>query len=213
MAGKIIGINLNGIDYDYEDEETSNQAEENTSKIGDLSDLETTEKASLVGAINEIASSGGGVLDKMFFGTKETVAIDFDFYDCYTAQQVLTKNASSIAKLSQLEKGIVFVSMFQDILGDSGDDSTTIFYTGQGSATLSPSDDKRTTAHVSFSFGNTNWWEIHVQIVDGTSNNITRRTLDFVYEYGETAYYIDGLEVLDGSDLMADLALHFTQYE
>lgn len=213
MANKIIGITLNGTDYDYEDLKTSQTAETLSEGIGDLSDLETTEKSSLVGAINEIASSGGGVLDKMFFGTKETVVIDFDFYDCYTAQQVLTKNASDIAKLSQLKKGIVFVSMTQDFLGDSGDDNVTILYTGEGSATLSPSDNKRTTAHVKFSFGNTNWWEIHVQIVDGVSNNITRRTLDFVYDYGETAYYIDGQVVLDGSDLMADLSLRFVQYE
>lgn len=63
MANKIIGINLNGIDYDYEDEETLTQTEENASKIGDLTDLETTEKTSIVGAINEIAT-------KSVFGEK-----------------------------------------------------------------------------------------------------------------------------------------------
>lgn len=61
MAGKIIGINLNGIDYDYEDEETSNQAEENTSKIGDLADLETTAKTDLVSAINEVNGGSSAV--------------------------------------------------------------------------------------------------------------------------------------------------------
>lgn len=62
MADKIIGINLNGIDYDYEDEETSSQTEENTSKIGDLTDLETTAKTDLVSAINEVNSKSAELL-------------------------------------------------------------------------------------------------------------------------------------------------------
>lgn len=61
MAEKIIGIKLNDVDYDYEDSETKEKAGENAESIGDLSELETEEKTSLVGAINELASGGGGV--------------------------------------------------------------------------------------------------------------------------------------------------------
>lgn len=60
MADKIIGINLNGVDYDYTDEETSEVASNLAESIGDLSNLETEEKGSIVGAINEIASGAGG---------------------------------------------------------------------------------------------------------------------------------------------------------
>ena len=63
MADKIIGINLNGVDYDYEDEETSSQAEENASKIGNLAGLETTAKTDLVSAINEVKRSASTVGD------------------------------------------------------------------------------------------------------------------------------------------------------
>ena len=59
MAQEIIGIRLNGVDYDYEDESTKQIADDNTIAIGDLSDLETEDKTNLVSAINEALSSGG----------------------------------------------------------------------------------------------------------------------------------------------------------
>lgn len=61
MAEKIVGITLNGANYDYEDEETKELAGANAEAIGDLSELETEEKTSLVGAINELAAGGDGV--------------------------------------------------------------------------------------------------------------------------------------------------------
>lgn len=49
----IKGIELSGDVYGLEDEESRSGVQENASAIGDLDDLETTEKTSIVGAINE----------------------------------------------------------------------------------------------------------------------------------------------------------------
>lgn len=66
---KIIGITLNGTDYDYEDSETKTVADENAAAIGDLSELATEDKTSLVAAVNEVASAGG----KDFYSTPKLV--------------------------------------------------------------------------------------------------------------------------------------------
>lgn len=55
----IKGIEVSGEIYDIEDETARTNASGNATSIGDLSELETTEKSSLVGAINEVASGGG----------------------------------------------------------------------------------------------------------------------------------------------------------
>lgn len=54
------GIEVSGQIYDNEDETARNTANENATSIGNLDDLETTEKTSLVDAINEVVQGGGG---------------------------------------------------------------------------------------------------------------------------------------------------------
>ena len=51
------GIEVAGIVYDNEDEAARSGVSENATSIGTLSDLETTEKSSLVGSINEVLES------------------------------------------------------------------------------------------------------------------------------------------------------------
>lgn len=55
----IKGFEVSGTIYENEDETARTNAQSNTSKIGDLADLETTEKTSVVGALNEVLETVG----------------------------------------------------------------------------------------------------------------------------------------------------------
>lgn len=58
----IKGIELASDIYGLEDETARNEASENTTSIGDLSELETTEKTDLVSALNEVANKAPPVV-------------------------------------------------------------------------------------------------------------------------------------------------------
>lgn len=210
---EIKGIEVGGTVYGLNDENAREVAETNQTNIGTLDDLATEEKSNLVEAINEVASGGGGQLDKMFFGNTKTVDLTFDFYECYTAEQVLQKNAEAIAKFAQLKKGILFVSAYQDFQGDSGDTSNVCLFTGQCTVPLSPSDNKETSALLTFFYNSANWWGFAFNIISGYGGSERRRTLLFEYEGGSGYYAIDGSRVIEGSDLQADVSFSFSQYE
>lgn len=210
---EIKGIEVSGEVYDVADENARTVAKANQTNIGTLDDLTTEEKSNLVEAINEVASGGGGQLDKMFFGSTKTVDLTFDFFNCYSAEEVLEENAEAIAKFAQLKKGILFVNAFQDFLGDSGNTSNVCFFTGQCTVPLTPSDNKETSALLTFFYNSANSWGFAFYIISGNGGSERRRTLCFEYE-GRSAYYtIDGNPVIEGSDLQADVSFSFSQYE
>lgn len=210
---EIKGIEVGGTVYGLNDENARTVAEANQTNIGTLDDLTTEEKSNLVEAINEVASGGGGQLDKMFFGSTKTVDLTFDFYNCYSAEEVLEENAEAIAKFAQLKKGILFVSAFQDFQGDSGNTSNVCFFTDHCTVPLTPSDNKETSALLSFFYNSANSWGFAFNIISGHGGSERRRTLRFEYEGGSAYYAIDGSHVVEGSDLQADVSFSFSQYE
>lgn len=135
---KIIGITLNGTDYDYEDSETKTVANENAAAIGVLDDLDTDEKSDLVAAINEVNESAQLIQKSPRLPGGTWVAMSAPADD--TIDEWNEKSSAFWEYLDDLENGYYRVIIWQDVFGESGDGFGTMFFAGQGSVTM-PSGD------------------------------------------------------------------------
>jgi hypothetical protein len=129
MGQEIIGIRLNGVDYDYEDESTKAIADANAVSIGDLEELETEDKTNLVGAINEALNSGGvpreeiGELTDLTTTTKTNIVAAINEVDGHADD-----NAEAIGTLTDLTTTAKtdLVSAINEVDGHADDNADAI---------------------------------------------------------------------------------------
>ena len=122
---RIIGIKLNGLDYDYEDEPLSLTVEENTEAIGNLNLLETTVKTDLVSAINEVnsGSSAVGDLENLTTEAKNNIVSAINEVDGHADD-----NAEAIGTLANLTTTVKtdLVSAINEVDGHADDNAEAI---------------------------------------------------------------------------------------
>lgn len=93
----IKGIEVSGTIYDTEDETARASATENANSIGNLSDLATTTKSSIVNAINEVVENGSVLTHGAFTSTNDpsdeiTISYPFIKKMCGKTPSELTNN-------------------------------------------------------------------------------------------------------------------------
>ena len=122
---RIIGIKLNGLDYDYEDEPLTPIVEENTEAIGNLNLLETTVKTDLVSAINEVnsGSSAVGDLANLTTEAKNNIVSAINEVDAHTDDN--TEAIGTLANLTTTAKTDL-VSALNEVDGHADDNADAI---------------------------------------------------------------------------------------
>ena len=128
---RIIGIKLNGLDYDYEDEPLTPIVEENTEAIGNLNLLETTVKTDLVSAINEVnsGSSAVGDLENLTTDAKNNIVSAINEVDGHADD-----NADAIGTLANLTTTAKtdLVSAINEVKADANPATEVQTITGNG---------------------------------------------------------------------------------